>query len=132
MKNGDLIRFVTRNRHPPYGHRSGVIKATYALWRANILEVQEQEELRAILDWLNEHLARPERLSISRYPRAKSTAISWMRASAQAHLSHLRRLAALVGTGGTVVDEWRTKRPGYVVYEDVHQVVALPFADTPR
>ena len=25
----------------------------------------------------------------------------------------------------------RTERPGYIVYEDDHQVVAYPFADTP-
>src|ERR1700730_2217187 len=110
MKEGDLIRFVTHDRHPPYGHRSGAIRAAYALWRANILEAQEQEELRAILDWLNKHLARPERLSVSSHPRAKSTALSWIRGSAQEHLSYLRRLAALVETGGAVVDELRTKR----------------------
>jgi Arc/MetJ-type ribon-helix-helix transcriptional regulator len=132
MKDGDLIRFVTHDRHPPYGHRSGVVRAALALWRANILEARQQEALRAILDWLNEHLARPERLSVSRSPRAQETALSWIRGSAQEHLSYLRRLAALVGTGGAVVDELRTKRPGYVVYEDTHQVVALPFADTPR
>jgi hypothetical protein len=132
MKDGDLIRLVTHDRHPPYGHRSGAVRAAYALWRANTLANQEQEELRAISDWLNEHLARPERLTVSRHPHAQSTALSWIRASAQVHLSHLRRLAALVGKGGKVVDELRTNRPGYVVYEDAHQVVALPFADTPH
>jgi hypothetical protein len=131
MNDGDLIRFVTRTRHPPYGHRSGVVKAGYALWRASSLAAHEHAELRAILDWLEEHLARPERLSVSRHPRAESTALSWIRASAQEHLSRLRRLAALAEAGGSVIDELRTTRPGYVVYEDAHQVMALPFADTP-
>jgi hypothetical protein len=131
MNHGDLIRFVTRTRHPPHGHRSGVVKAAYALWRANSLATQEHEELRTILDWLEEHLERPARLSVSRHPRAQSTALSWIRASAQEHLSRLRRLAALAEAGGAVIDELRTTRPGYVVYEDVHQVVAFPFADTP-
>jgi hypothetical protein len=132
MNDRDLIRFVTRDRHSPYGHRTGVVTAAYALWRANSLTTHEHEELRAILDWLEEHLARPGRLSVSRHPRAESTALSWMRASAQEHLSRLRRLAALTEAGGTAIDELRTTRPGYVVYQDVHQVVALPFADTPR
>jgi len=57
--------------------------------------------------------------------------LSWIRASAQEHLNRLRRLAALAEAGGSVIDELRTTRPGYVVYEDAHQVVALPFADTP-
>lgn len=69
-------------------------------------------------------------------PEMESTTLSrappWSTSSAQEHLIHLRRLAALTEVGGTVVDESRTTRPGYVVYEDAHQVVALPFADTPR
>jgi hypothetical protein len=55
-----------------------------------------------------------------------------MRASAHEHLAQLRRLATLVEVNGAVVHELRTDRPGYVVYEDAHHVVALPFADTPR
>jgi hypothetical protein len=130
--DNDLIRLVTDNQHPPYGHRSGIIRCSYRLLRENILGTPEQGELRNILDWFNEHLARPERLSVSRHPRAKGTAVSWIRASAYEHLSRLRRLAALVESRGTAVFESRTKRPGYVVYEDAYQVVALPFADTPR
>jgi hypothetical protein len=132
MQEYDLIRLVTGNRHAPYGHRSGVMQASYALWRENILASEEQKELRNTLDWLNEHLARPKRLSVSRHPRATSTAISWIRVTAHEHLSRLRRLAMLVETTGMAVDEIRTNRPGYVVYQDAHQVVALPFADTPR
>jgi hypothetical protein len=55
-----------------------------------------------------------------------------MRVSAHEHLNHLRKLAALIESAGIGVDELRTDRPGYVVYADEHQVVALPFADTPR
>jgi hypothetical protein len=32
---------------------------------------------------------------------------------------------------GLATHELTTTRPGYVVWEDKHQVVALPFADTP-
>jgi hypothetical protein len=29
------------------------------------------------------------------------------------------------------VRELRTERPGYILYEDEHQVAAMPFAETP-
>jgi hypothetical protein len=38
----------------------------------------------------------------------------------------------LVESAGIEIEELRTTRPGYLVYEDRHQVVALPFTDTPR
>jgi hypothetical protein len=63
---------------------------------------------------------------------AKGTAISWIRGPAHEHLAQLRRVASLVEANGAVVHEPRTDRPGYVGYEDAHQVVAPPFADTPR
>ncbi len=132
MNDVDLIRFVTHNRHPPYGHRTGVFDAAYELWHQQTLAAADHAELRALLDWFKDHLAKPERLTASRHPRATETAISWMRASAHEHLSRVRRLAALVETGGLRVEELRTRRPGYTVYEDEQQVVALPFADTPR
>jgi hypothetical protein len=132
MPNADLLRFVTRNRHPPYGHRSGIIQAAYKLWREGTLPPEKRTDIRAILDWFNEHLDAPERLSTSRYPRAQATAVSWIRSSALEHVKNLRRLVALIEAEGISVDELRTTQPGYVVHEDAHQVVALPFSDTPR
>ena len=126
----DLLRFVTHDRHPPYGQRSGVFQAAYRLLRRNALSESDRIELRNQLDWFKESLAIPHRFTASRYPRAQDTAISWVRASASEHVARLRRLAEILQSIGIDVEELRTKRPGYVVYEDEHQVVALPFADT--
>ncbi|MDP3854060.1 hypothetical protein [Phenylobacterium sp.] len=40
-------------------------------------------------------------------------------------------LQALLEQHGIWGEVLRTARPGYVVYEDDHQVLAYPFADTP-
>jgi hypothetical protein len=132
LRRGDLIRFVTSSRHPPYGHRSGIFRVAYALCRTNELAAADIEEIRGLLDWFNDHLARPERLAASRHPRAQGTGVSWIRASADEHLRRLRRLTAILDAAGIAVEELRTMHPGYILYEDAHQVVALPFADTPR
>jgi hypothetical protein len=132
MLDGRLIRFVTARRHPPYGHRTGLFQVAYAMRREEVLDGATQEELRGLLQWFGDHLARPERFTRSRYPRAQNTAVCWIRAEAQEHIRRLRRLAALLEAAGIPVEELRTGRPGYVVYRDAAQVVALPFADTPR
>lgn len=85
------------------------------------------------LAWFEANMAQPDRLSASRHPRAQETALSWVKASADEHVRRLRLLATLVEQVGHFgIDQLRTERPGYIVFEDDHQVVALPFADTPR
>src|SRR5262249_44859298 len=118
--------------HPPYGYRSGAFAAAYDLSRASNLGEDERKELRTLLDWFEANLDNPSRLTVSRHPLADESAISCLRISANEHISKLRQLVGLVSVSGIAVDELRTMRPGYVVYEDEHQVVALPFADTPR
>jgi hypothetical protein len=131
MERHDLIRFVTSERHEPYGHRTGVLRNASVLWEENALSDIEYAELRELLDWFNEHLARPRRLTASKAPHARRVALSWMRSSALDHVSRIRRVAQIVQSAGIPVAEIRTDRPGYVLYEDKHQVIALPFADTP-
>jgi hypothetical protein len=131
--NDTLIRFVTHSTHPPLGYRSGVFKIAYELRRAHPITVPLLEELSEQLVWFEANMAEPKRLSVSRHPRAQETALSWMKASADEHVRRLRLLVTLVEQVGHLrIAELRTERPGYVVFEDDHQVVALPFADTPR
>ncbi|WP_139802465.1 hypothetical protein [Aurantimonas sp. 22II-16-19i] len=131
--SGTVIRFVTRSTHRPFGHRSGVFKIAYQLRRESPTASPHLPELEELLSWFERNLATPTRFSTSRHPRAQESAISWVRASAGDHVRKLRRLALLVEEAGDIcIDELRTERPGYVVFEDDHQVVALPFADTPR
>ncbi|AGB44491.1 hypothetical protein Mesau_02048 [Mesorhizobium australicum WSM2073] len=128
-----VLRFVTHSTHPPFGYRSGVFKVAYELRRTLPPLTPRFEDMAEQLSWFETNLAVPTRFSTSRHPRAQETAISWIRSSAKEHVRRLRLLVALVEElGHTAIDEIRTERPGYVVFEDDHQVVALPFADTPR
>jgi hypothetical protein len=77
---------------------------------------------------------------ICRYPTAspsaqgrigKAQAISWLKESAIEHVAQMHAMVTILEAHGLVVDRIRTKRPGYVIYEDEHQVAAYPFADTP-
>ncbi len=128
----DLIRFVTDERHAPYGHRTGIFASAYDARRDRRLAPDDHEELRELLLWFKENLPIPDRFAVSQRPHAVDSGVSWIRASAHDHIGRLRRMAELLQGLGISVHELRTVRPGYVLYEDDHQVVALPFADTPR
>ena len=127
-----VLRFVTHSTDPPR-HRTGVFKIAYEIRRTLPAHAPYANELADQLAWFEANMAVPTRFSTSRHPRASETAICWVKASAGDHVRRLRLLVALVEEAGRVwIDELRTERPGYVVFEDDHQVVALPFADTPR
>jgi hypothetical protein len=128
----DLIRFVTDECHPPYGHRTGIFASAYDVRRNQKLAPTDHSELCELLAWFKENLAVPDRFTASSRPHGAESGISWIRAVAHDHSKKLRRMAELVQASGVSVHELRTVRPGYILYEDNHQVIALPFSDTPR
>jgi hypothetical protein len=57
--------------------------------------------------------------------------VSWFRSEAAEHLAHAEAIAGIVAAHGMTVQVLRTAHPGYVVYQDAHQGVAIPFRDRP-
>lgn len=132
MASETFIRFVTGRRPSPRGHRAGLFQEAYRLWHEETLSAADRAELRALLDWFNDNLEQPQRLAPSPPAHAGKAAILWLRASAPHHLVQLHRLVELVKKASIAVDELQTIRPGYIVYRDAYQVIALPFSDTPQ
>jgi hypothetical protein len=125
------LRFVVAERDGTSHERRGVFQALYRLRRAGALATHEEAWFAEAEDWFAHHLKRPRRLAETRRPNAPDRAISWLKASAVEHVSRMRDLAALLEHKGVSVEELRTARPGYVVYEDEYQVATIPFAETP-
>jgi hypothetical protein len=125
------FRFVVAERDESSQQPQGIFQALYRLRRAGELAAHEEAWFAETEDWFGRHLKRPRRLTETRRPNAPDRAISWLKASAIEHVSRMRGLAALLEHKGVNVQELRTTRPGYIVYEDEHQVATLPFADTP-
>ena len=126
-----LIRFIIDELDPDSGRRQGLFQAAKTLRQAGRLSAKDHDALDAIREWFNTHLERPERLSLSARPHAKKQALSWFRDSATLHIAKMRDYGDILKNYGLPVLMIRTDRPGYIVYEDEHQVCAYPFADTP-
>jgi len=54
----------------------------------------------------------------------------WFKASAKDHIDKIREIIAVLENYDVSVRMIKTERPGYVVYEDQFQIVAVPFADS--
>jgi hypothetical protein len=127
------IRFVVAERDRGTGLDLGVFQVAYRLRdRPDVPEI-DRAVLRDTLAWFGQNLAEPDRFNRSRskgYERRQTRGIAWFRDTATEHVSRVQRLKVVLEAHGYHVRMLREERLGYVVYEDDHQVIAEPFADT--
>lgn len=126
-----FVRFVLHEKDEDSGRRTGIFQGLYDLLESHDLNQDDRARLDELRSWFVQNLAIPDRFSLSSKPHRKAQAISWLKESAIEHVTHLRAIVRILEAHGFVVDRIRTQRPGYVVYEDEHQVAAYPFTDTP-
>lgn len=111
---------------------SGVFQIAAKLRDGGTLDSHEEELLHELRAWFSTNLERPTRFTSAKPPyyRKRQNGISWFKASAREHISRMREMIAVLENNGVHVRTIKTVRPGYVVYEDEFQVVAVPFADS--
>lgn len=96
------------------------------------MHAQDAAYLEELYAWFKANLPVPTRFALSSRPHAKAQALSWFRDTATQHIRQMREYQRMLEEAGLNVRVLQTERPGYVVFEDDYQVVAYPFADTPR
>lgn len=124
------IRFVVHLKDEDSGKRQGVFQTLVEVREAGLLYDYEVERVKEIHTWFNNNLDKPLAFTRSSKPHASNKAISWYKDSANEHIAHMRELGAILEGHGIEVLMLQTERPGYIVYEDEHQITAEPFAET--
>src|SRR5262249_8623649 len=127
-----FVRVVATPAGTEVRRATGIFQAAYVLLRHAALSTERCDGLREHLDWFNENLPAPDRFVRSRsngFYRRPPIAVSWFRQEAAEHIAHAEALAREVAAEGPTVQTLRTVHPGYVVYQDEYQVVAVPFRD---
>lgn len=124
------IRFVIPQNDQDSGRRQGLFQAVSDLEHEGVLLSHEQAAYDEIYEWFRKHLERPSRLARASKPHAKNVALSWFKDSATEHIRKMHAISEILRAHGVTVQVIRTDRPGYIVYEDMHQVTAEPFNDT--
>ena len=122
------LRFVIHETSPSSGLREGIFQAALRALRREQVAGASWDRLRSLLDWFNDHLAKPERFS--RGPAGSGRGISWFKDSAKQYVQKMFEVREILREAGIQVDVITTRRPGYLLYEDDAQIVAEPFADT--
>ena|SRR5438045_6539459 len=125
-----FVRFVIRDLDGDSGRRQGLFQALADLHDRGELLPEEQRTYDETYNWFRKNLRKPRSFTRSSKPHAKKVALSWFKDTATEHVQRMRGLATILGAHGIPTEMLRTNRPGYVVYEDQHQVAAEPFGDT--
>ena len=128
------IRFAIREIDPSSGVPQGLFQVASAVRDDPTTPNYDVERLAELMWWFSVNLARPTRFDrnlAKRYSSFHKRGISWFKASANEQISMMREMAVVLTENGYLIDQIETDRPGYLIYEDEHQIVAEPFADTP-
>jgi hypothetical protein len=124
------VRFVV----PSFGRYAwgliGIIQAASDLEDAEDFSYFESALFNSICEWFNQQLPVPRRFSRSRRSGADHNAVCWFKPTAVECVRKARELAKLLEAKGIQTAMQRTRKPGYVVYEDRQQIVAVSFRDS--
>lgn len=101
---------------------AGVLTSAYRVMRDDDTTEQDRRALRELLDWFEANLPVPPALSYEGTERA----LSWYYPTAKEPIAKTWEIAEILGRQGIQVQLLKTKKPGFVIYRDEHQVVAFP------
>ena len=124
------IRFVINDIDEASQKRLGIFHAIRYLRDDGKLLPYEEENMNQIMTWFSENLKKPNRLSKSTKRHSANKAITWFKDSAIECISKIREIVSILESHGINVEVIKTDKPGYIVYEDDHQVAAEPFSET--
>lgn len=125
-----FVRFVIPALDDDSGRRQGLFQIAYALRRSNELPPHLHDRLDSALTWLDNHLKVPHRFTRGKRKNEPGLAIGWFKDSAYDYIAHMRKVCNVLNEYGVPTEMLTTERPGYIVFEDVCQVAAVPFSDT--
>lgn len=131
MVNVMFIRFVGGEIHECSHVSMGLFQTAFEVMDDPLLPYADYDVLRDLMDWFNKYLKGPSEYRLRAAWRSER-AICWFKSTAHEYLSRAWEMAWILERNGVAVWTIKTKRAGYILYEDDAQVFAEPFADMRR
>lgn len=108
----------------------GIFIAMDALLESNALYGYERDLEKELYSWFKKNLKVPDVQSSKSGCHVKPRSISWFKSSATQHTGNMRQYSQILESHGVRVKQVATDRLGNIVYQDEHQIAAIPFNDT--
>jgi hypothetical protein len=125
-----FIRFVSGAMDRDSHVSAGLFCAASQLAWAESLSDYESDALADLRNWFNIHLESP----FHHLPRNRryQRAICWFKPTAREHLARAWEMTAILERNNILIWTIRSRKTGYVYYEDEAQVFAEPYGDVRR
>jgi hypothetical protein len=123
-----FLRFIVEEMDEDSLAQAGLFVIAYRLKDARALPASDYHQLDQLLRWFHLNLDRPARFNRSSRHNRKHKAISWFKPTAVEHIGKARELSRIVIEHAAWVRQISIHKPGYVVFEDEHQIVAEPYS----
>jgi hypothetical protein len=112
--------------HPLTRVRTGIFSAALDLRDEDSLADCECAQLCELLRWFDEYLPEPTSFTRARRTSCVRHGVCWFKHSARMHLAQIWQMVALLERNGIWIRMLKAHWPGYVIYEDDWQIVAVP------
>ena len=105
----------------------GIFNAVAFVIANNLTENDDVEKLKKLNKWFSNYLKKPDRFSNAQNKNPKSVSLSWFKDSSKTDIMKMHEIKDILAKYDLTVEMIATKTPGYIIYEDEHQVSAIPF-----
>ncbi len=123
------VRFILHTEHDECGVCVGPFDEAYRLLRdESPICKYDRLVLDETISWFETELRVPSRTY--RWYRGVKDGYCWFRDSAREHIHRMRVLGWLLEEYGYPLTMIRGARPGCILYEDAHQILAVPYRDS--
>lgn len=118
------LRFVVGAERQPIHTLGGLIRHDLTVRVGTHMLEHERTLWKETIRWFNKHMAVPPYSTRQKLGRR---AVCWLRDDAHECIREMRVLAYLLGEAGVPTRVLERANPGRIVWQDEHQVVALPW-----
>ena len=121
-----VIRFASPHIDCDSGRETGIFQMAYRLKNSGRLKKDDHKELCGLLAVFEKELAVPTCYKRQIRESLRYKAICWLKNNSCEFTQSLWLMAWFLRERGVALQTIRTRRPGRVLYEDRHQIAAIP------
>jgi hypothetical protein len=122
------LRFTTQFINPYDELETGIFLALrYLRDDHSLTKDDDVNKLKGLSAWFNRNPEKPTRFSNGTNKYNASVSLSWFKDSAKEHIKKIQDFVEIAEKYDIIIDRIASKNPGYIVFEDEHQISAVPF-----